>query len=56
MTNYAVTVKIIRGSQGDIETLIANYLASIADTKVLRSITTAKYGSDQLITTIIHDT
>lgn len=56
MVNYACTCKIIRGGQGNIETLIQNYVNSLDNSKVLRSVTVSRFGADSLIAVIIHDT
>jgi len=56
MANYNVTAKVIRGAQGSIESAITTYLNGIDNTKVIRAVSLARYGADQLIVLIIHDT
>ena len=56
MANYNVTCKLIRGSQGSVETSVQNYINSIDSTKVIRGISICRYGSDQVMVLIIHDT
>jgi hypothetical protein len=55
MTNYSVTCKILRGSQGTVESLVSNYINSLDSLKVLRSVSVAKYGSDNVLVLIVHD-
>ena len=55
MANYSVTCKILRGSQGTVESLVSDYINTIDSTKVLRSISVAKYGSDNVLVLIVHD-
>lgn len=55
MTNYACTCKIIRGAEGNIETLIQNYVNALDASKVLRSVTVSRIGIDDLICVILHD-
>jgi len=55
MANYNVIAKIIRGSQGEVEDAIEDYINSIDNTKTIRSIVIARYGTDQIIVLIVHD-
>jgi hypothetical protein len=55
MANYNVTVKVIRGWQDEIETLIQDYLNGIDSSKAIRSIACLPYGSDGIICVIITD-
>lgn len=52
--SYSSEVKIIRGSQGDIETEIEEYLATVTSGNVY-FFNCSRYGADQLIVTIVHD-
>jgi len=55
MANYNVTVKVIRGAQGSVESAVSTYLNGIDSAKVIRAISVARYGADQLIVLIVHD-
>lgn len=56
MANYNTTTKIIRGEQGAIETAIQNYVNALDSAKTIRAISIARYGADNLICLIVHDT
>ena len=55
MGNYNVVCKVFRGSQGEIETKIQNYLATVDETKTIYAIEIARYGADNLLVLIVHD-
>lgn len=55
MANYNVVCKILRGGQGEIEQKIENYLATVDETKTIHAIEIARYGADNLMVMIIHD-
>jgi len=55
MGNYNVICKVLRGGQGEIEQKISDYLATVDETKTIRAIEIARYGTDNLMVMIIHD-
>ena len=55
MANYNVVCKVLRGSQGEIEEKISDYLATVDETKTIRAIQIARYGADSLLVLIVHD-
>ena len=56
MANYNTTCKILRGSQGSVETAVATYINALDSGKVLRAISVARYGADNVLVVIVHDT
>lgn len=55
MAGYAVTVYIERGAQGEIESKIVAYLATIDSGKSIRGFACTPYGSDNVLAVIVHD-
>ena len=55
MANHNVVCKVLRGSQGDIEQKISEYLGTVDETKTIRTIQIARYGADSLLVLIVHD-
>lgn len=55
MAGYAVTVHVERGPQGEIESKIAAYLATVDTSKNIRAFACTPYGSDNVLAVIIHD-
>lgn len=55
MANYNVVCKVLRGSQGDIESKIQNYLAGVDETKTIHAIEIARFGADNVLVLIVHD-
>ena len=55
MGNYNVVCKVLRGSQGDIESKVENYLATVDETKTIHAIEVARFGADNLLVLIVHD-
>ena len=55
MANYSVVCKMFRGSQGDIESKVENYLSTVDETKTIHAIEVARFGADNLLVLIVHD-
>ena len=53
--SYNVVCKVLRGSQGEIEQKIQNYLATVDSTKTIHAIEIARFGADNLLVLIVHD-
>lgn len=52
--SYSAEVKIIRGSQHEIESDIEDYLATVTSGAV-HYLDVTRYGTDQMLCVIIHD-
>lgn len=53
--SYNVTAKLIVGTSLNIESKVAQYINSLAATKVIRSIAITEVGADRIYVLIVHD-
>jgi hypothetical protein len=55
MTNYNVTIKIVRSATATIETVLATYINSLDSTKTIRNISCVHYGNDSVLAVVVSD-
>lgn len=52
--SYSATVKIIRGSQHEIESDVEDYLGTLTS-GTIHYLDVTRYGADQMLCVIVHD-